>query len=360
MGHSKKALDLSGYVTARELQEFCLIQLEMSGDVLPAGPFYKRKAIKDAWRWFTKRHSDIFSLFSTRRGRGKGRGVETYYRKEFQPIMVGAMRLRIKKQRPLEIDKWLIPELINAGLLKERFRFLFDLIYSRAVCDVLNLSEIAPVEFKKALLWILFTRGKRVEFEWHTKAIRKRVSIDPAKDPKPTKGDVNLLSMGVDLILQGGQPKQGMRWDMELFEIESIIDDFHKQRLQALDLFKRTLSGDAQSADTLEQMGAAVIDAMPSDWQVDTPEDLETDRTLRRRPEHLVDYALLRLKWMWQEEQRSSKNPIGSYIELLQSRFLCCPECGLIELRFRKGDKNKCRVCRGMDGEVKLRQPRKR
>ena len=351
--------DLTRYVTSGELQGFCVDFLKIPDEGLPSDPDAKRKNVEKFWRDLTKRNGDLFKDFHIRKGRGQGKGVETYYPEKFLPIILGAMRRKIKKEKPLEIDKWLIPELIHAGLIKHRYRFLFELIYDRALTDVFNLSEKDPAAFKKKLNKILLSRGKQVEFEWRTKVIRKRVSTDPSSDSNPTKADVNLLSMGLDVILQDGEPKQGMRWNMDVAEIEDILDDFHNRRLHVLDLFRQTLSGDAQSAKTLERMGAEVIDSMPSGWLVDTPEDSETDRTLRRRPENLVEYVLLRLTWMWREEQESLKGAEGSFMELLQSRFLSCPECGRIEMRFRKGDKHQCRVCRGMDGEVRLRRPKR-
>ena len=357
-GNSKDQQRPEGYLTSSEVKEYCRKTFLCSEDAILANGGTVQEVVEKTWRYFTKRHPEIFSEISIRRGRGRGLGIETFYPGAFCEVIKVAMLLHVDKIcTPQQSDIDLIKSLVRNGLLAHRYQILFALIYDRAVIDILNLEATELTEFSRELKRILWSRGKAVKYEWNNLTLRRRIRINPSPSGNPTQAEVNLLSMGLDGSLQDGEPETGMRYDMTV--TEEIVEDFQTRRAEASAIIKKAIAGDQDAADTLYEKGCEVIDNMPEGWIVMMSEDddaelrAQADRTLRNRPEDLIDYVYLRLAWL----VKQTEEPI---IEVLRRRFLECPECGRMEVRFRKGAKHKCRKCRGMDGDVRLRKARKR
>jgi len=357
-GNTKDQQRPAGYFTSSEVKKYCTETFLCPEEAILANGASVDEVVEKMWRYFTKRHPEIFGEISIRRGRGRGRGIETFYPGAFCEVIKVAMILRVEKMcTPMESDIYLIKNLVHNGLLAHRYRILFSLIYDRAVIDILNLEATEFTEFSRELKRILWSRGKAVKYEWNNLTLRRRIRVNPSPSGNPTQAEVNLLCMGLDGSLQDGEPKTGMRYDMTV--TEEIVEDFQTRRAEANDLIKKAIAGDQDAADNLFQKGCEVIDHMPEGWIVMMSEDddaelrAQADRTLRNRPEDLIDYVYLRLAWL----VKQTEEPI---IEVLRRRFLVCPECDLMEIRFRKGAKHKCRKCRGMDGDVRLRKARRR
>jgi hypothetical protein len=285
-------------------------------------------------------------------GRGRGAGVDFLYDDRLVVPLAWAVYHRgISGREPIYVQQALIRDLVRAGVLPERLKWIFDYFYDRAIVEVLNLEAATPEAFQIALQSILVSRESDIAFEWNTKIIRTRLreepspSQTPSPNPHPHIGEASLLAMGVDQTLNGPEPETGHHRLMK--PDEETIREFHQRRVEVRELLRGALDGDPAKAESLERMGKGVWSSRPeSEW-------IDDERMLRTRPPHLVDFVLLRLYWLAQDSG-------AGFIEALQDRFFACANCGKLEILFRRGENKKCRSCRSLPPVFLARGRRRR
>jgi hypothetical protein len=342
--------EMMSEIPSKEFKQLVQVSVEQWASA-NTKPYLTDEAFHLQFRRIGQRFNELIP--KQRRGLGKGKGVDYFYDERLvEPIAHAICHRAFSGREPAYIQQKLILDLVRVGILPPRIPWLFQCFYDRAVIDILNLTAETPDEFSSGLRSLLWDRGSDVLFEWKTKIIRMRVRAEapikvasllagkddkPSPNPNPDEGEVVLLGMGLDAILNGDPPTTGHYLTMNV--TDKIIAEFHQRRLEVVGNFTNMLGNDpgtkAYASIKLQDDALEVWHRHArSDW-------VDGEDMLKMRPDDLIDYILMRLAWLALDSPFNFRDAIGG-------RFFECatPGCGRIEVKFRSGENKKCRRCR--------------